>query len=134
MLLFTMIILRRLPVVLVLLAALPLAGCGVEGVGAVAAAEVVAIPVFHRSLPDMLVSGASGRDCSVVRLDRGETYCRDPEPPPTRPSFCTRSLGVVDCWTNPEALNGPPAREVADGARALTPAQESNRTRRWPGL
>ena len=52
---------------------------------------------------------------------------------PARPLVCTRSLGVVDCWRNPEAL-GAAYTEVADGARSLTPAQEANRTRRWPGL
>ena len=56
------------------------------------------------------------------------------EPPPAPPAFCTRSLGTVDCWSNPGALNSPPARGVADGPSTLTPAQEINRTSRWPGL
>lgn len=52
-----------------------------------------------------------------------------PEPPP----YCTRSLGVVDCWADPDTLpNRPP--QVADGPAGLTPAQEANRTRGWPGL
>lgn len=117
-----------------LLLVLPLAGCGVEVMGAMAGAEIASIPVFQRGLPDLLYSAVSGRDCSVVRLDRGKTFCRDREPAPVRPPFCTRSLGVVDCWTNPEALNGQPARQVADGPVGLTPAQEADRTRRWPGI
>jgi hypothetical protein len=56
------------------------------------------------------------------------------EPPPAAPAFCTRSLGTVDCWSNPDALNSPPPHGVADGPRTLTPAQEINRTSRWPGL
>ncbi len=129
---------NRLPrsALILLAAALPLglSGCGVGGVSALAAAEVASIPVFQRGLPDMLYSAVSGRDCSVVRLDQGKTLCRDPAPPPFRAPFCTRSLGVVDCWLNPEALNGPFPTPVADGPVLLTPAQEANRTRRWPGL
>jgi len=44
--------------------------------------------------------------------------------------FCTRSLGAVDCWINPEALPTP-QREVADDP-APTPAQERYRHARWP--
>jgi hypothetical protein len=55
------------------------------------------------------------------------------EPPPPLPKFCTRSLGVVDCWADPTALSNQP-HEVADGPRVLTPLQEADRTKRWPGL
>lgn len=72
-------------------------------------------PQFH--------GGLTGVDCSLVRMQMGRPFCNTGEPPPERPPFCTRSLGVVDCWANPEALPGPP-REVADGPRTLTPTQE----------
>jgi hypothetical protein len=40
---------------------------------------------------------------------------------------------VVDCWQDPMTVrNHQP--EVADGPRTLTPAQEADRTQRWPGL
>jgi hypothetical protein len=113
-----------------------LAGCGPESpvlLGAVAVASGASIPVFHRTPLDMAVSIASGRDCSVVNLDRGEQYCRPREEAPARPAFCTRSLGVADCWQDPDKLLGHP-REIADGPRTLTPEQEKQRTRWWPGL
>jgi hypothetical protein len=47
--------------------------------------------------------------------------------------YCTRSLGAVDCWRQPP-LAMPLQRGVADGRATLTPGQEANRTRRWPGL
>ena len=75
-------------------------------------------------------SEAAVGHCSMLRLAKGETYCKALEPPPSPPPFCTRSLGGVDCWSNPEALNGPPVRGVADGPRTLTPAQELDRTAR----
>jgi hypothetical protein len=122
---------------LLIWACLVLSGCGagawVEPTGAFAAANAAAFPVFGRSVPDMFVSALIGRDCSMVRLEQGQTYCRAQEPPPEPPPYCTRSLGVVDCWANPGALpNRPP--QVADGPAGLTRAQEANRTRGWPDL
>src|SRR5258707_269478 len=113
-----------------------LTGCGVDAPFVAGTALVVSgasIPVFHRTPLDMVVSVVSGRDCSVVHLDKGEQYCHPKERPPAQPVFCTRSLGVVDCWEDPSLLPGRP-REVADGPRSLTPEQEADRTKRWPGL
>jgi len=126
------------PGLILLMLLLPpfLGGCGPE-TPVVAAATVAvsgaSIPIFHRTPIDMAVSAASGRDCSVVNLDRGERYCRPKDQPPEKPLFCTRSLGVPDCWADPAKLPNSP-REIADGPRSLTPEQESDRTRRWPGL
>ena len=122
------------PFVLVL--PLLLSGCGpaapVAEIG-VAVVSVASIPVFHRSPVDLAVSAASGRDCSVVHLDKGERYCHPREKAPETPEFCTRSLGVVDCWEDPARLPNHP-REVADGPRVLTPEQEADRSKWWPGL
>ncbi len=100
----------------VLICALPLCGC---------------VPVFHRTLPDLVYSGITGRDCSMVRLDRNESYCRPVEPPVPPQPYCTRSLGTVDCWTNPEqVMNLGPS--VAQGPQQLTPEQNRLRLARWP--
>jgi hypothetical protein len=109
-----------------------LSGCGPTdvGIGVVSAAS---IPIFHRSPLDMAVSTASGRDCSAVYLDKGEHYCRPKDRTPETPEFCTRSLGVPDCWDDPSKLLNHP-REIADGPRTLTEDQEADRTKRWPGL
>jgi hypothetical protein len=63
-----------------------------------------------------------------VRLDEGKSYCRPVELPPVAQPYCTRSLGVADCWADP--AGHPPA--LGDGPSTLTPAQEADRTRRWP--
>lgn len=113
-----------------------LTGCGPEApvvAGAVVVASGASLPVFHRTPLDMAVSLASGRDCSVVNLDRGVRYCQPRELAPERPLFCTRSLGVPDCWASPEKLPGHP-RQIADGPWRLTAEQEKQRTRWWPGL
>ncbi|MBN8897836.1 MAG: hypothetical protein J0H19_02375 [Rhodospirillales bacterium] len=111
-----------------------LAGCGLtpeQGLTVAAGTTIGSITIIHRSPFDAAYSLLTGRDCSIVRLDEGKSYCRPVEPPPEPPRFCTRSLGVVDCWLDPAKLPVP-QREVADGPRVLTPEQEAYRTRRWP--
>jgi hypothetical protein len=111
-----------------------LAGCAVDQnlaafVGG--AAVIGSVTTFGKSPPDLVYSAITGKDCSVVRLDQGKSYCRPVEPRPPAPEFCTRSLGVPDCWQDPMAL-GPRYIGIADGPSALTSEQEANRTRRWP--
>jgi hypothetical protein len=113
-----------------------LAGCGPAapvaevGIGVVSAAS---IPIFRRTPVDMVVSAASGRNCSVVNLDKGERYCRPRDRVPEPPEFCTRSLGIPDCWDDPSKLTNHP-HEIADGPRTLTEDQETDRKKWWPGL
>ena len=109
---------------------LVLAGCDGTGLGVGAAVTVGSVAVIGRTPADALVSLVSGRDCSLVRLDRGQSYCRPEEAPPPAPPFCTRSIGRIDCW--PGAIPG--RRGVADGPATLTAAQDAHRTRRWPGF
>lgn len=116
-----------------LICLLPLAACHPPATPFVAAAavDVAAIATFGRGTGDMVVSLVSGRDCSVVRLDRGLSYCRPVAPPPPPPRFCTRTLGLPECWADPAALLDRPA-PLADGRATLTEAQEANRTASWP--
>jgi len=111
-----------------------LAGCGVsDNLGAAIGVGVTAgsVAAIGRSPADAVYSLVTGKDCSVVRLDEGKTYCRPVAPPPEPPSFCTRSLGTVNCWVDPASLPDHPAG-VADGAKTLTPEQEAYRLRSWP--
>jgi hypothetical protein len=112
-----------------------LCGCGADPVALVGTGVVsgVSLPVFHRTPVDMVVSAATGRDCSVVNLDKDERYCRPKDRPPVTPEFCTRSLGTPDCWDDPSKLLNHP-HEIADGPRTLTEDQEADRKKRWPWL
>jgi hypothetical protein len=119
---------------LLLLIFLPLAGCGwpdnliaFVGVGT----NVASVTTIQRTPADAVYSWLTGRDCSVVRLDQGKTYCRPVEPPPEPPVYCTRGLGAVNCWADPATVPGHP-RGVADGPSGLTAEQEANRVRTWP--
>lgn len=111
---------------------LSISGCAhwVEPTGALAAADLASVVVFGRGIADIGASAISGRDCSIVRLDRGLPYYAPIDPAPDSGPFCTRSLGVVDCWINPEALPMP-QQPVAD-TPAPTAAQEQYRHARWP--
>jgi hypothetical protein len=91
-------------------------GCAPLGIGAAVTAGSVA--AIGRSPVGAVVSVATGPDCSVVRLDRGQGYCRPEEAPPAPPPYCTRSLGRVDCWAAPL----PGRRGVADGPATLSAA------------
>lgn len=117
-----------------LLSLLALTGCHLASaaVPPLLGVEVASIMLFQRGLVDIAVSTVSGQDCSLVRLDRGLSYCRPPDSPPPPVLFCTRSLGVPDCWANPEALTGG-TTPIAD-SRPPSPAQEAYRTRGWPGF
>ena len=87
-------------VILFLLALLPLlapTGCAATPAAPLLVAEGAAITVFGRGIVDIGVSAITGRDCSLVRLDRGLTYCAPTDQPVTEP-YCTRTLARVDCW------------------------------------
>jgi hypothetical protein len=119
---------------IVLACALGLTGCGMTDTAAVVLGTgpmVASVSTIQRTPFDALYSLVTGRDCSVVRLDQGKTYCRPVEPEPEPPVFCTRSLGSVDCWKDPETVPGHP-RGVAEGPTRLTPEQEADRLRTWP--
>lgn len=59
------------------------------------------------------LAGTSG--CGLVtamRMAMAGLPCTPPKPPPA--PYCTRSLGDVDCWTDPQRLADRPP-QVADG-------------------
>lgn len=118
-----------------LLLALPILLAACDGPAAVATLGVNAasIMVTGRAVPDLLVSAVTGRDCSVVRLDRRLSYCAGSEDAPRPAPYCTRSIGAVDCWVTPPATV-PMRPGIVNGPHQLTPAQEADRVGGWPNL
>ncbi len=124
------ILARLVPVLL-----LGLGSCGLDLSTPAALATGAAastVPILGRTLPDVAVSLVRNQDCSMVRMEQGKSYCRQPDPPPDPPTavVCTRSLADVDCFSNPQVLVGQ-VKSVADGPSRLTPEQEAYRTRGW---
>ena len=101
-----------------------LAGCA-EAVVPVAAANVGVLAVAGRTAPDMVVSLATGRDCSIAHVETEGVYCRRPVPAQADPPVCTRSIGAVDCWTSVPVAT-PRHRGLADGPPPAGPGQP------WP--
>jgi hypothetical protein len=114
--------------ILVLLPLLGLTGC--YGAAAYGALEATSVATFGRGVADLGVSAITGKDCSVVRLNKGQNYCAPRERMPDAPPFCTATLGTVQCWANPEAFGVLP-HQLAD-APALNPDQIKDVNARWP--
>jgi hypothetical protein len=102
---------HRLTLLLLLLPA----ACGVDGNVIGMAANVAAVPVFGRTLPDLAVSAVTGRDCSMVHVEQYRPWCTPAVASPPPAPFCTRSLGTVDCWESAAAQPLPARPGVADG-------------------
>ena len=114
------------PLLIVSLLALP--GC--VAAEAVVGVEAASVAVFGRDIVDIGVSAVTGRDCSVVRLDRRQPYCAVKEALPGPPPFCSRTLADVQCWTDPEHFASLP-HQVAD-TPPVTVEQASQINARWP--
>jgi hypothetical protein len=97
---------------------------------AVGAVELTSVALLGRGVVDIGVSAVTGKDCSIVRLDRGLTYCAPAERLPASPPFCTNTLGNVQCWANPEAFAILP-HQLAD-APSPNAEQVRNINARWP--
>jgi hypothetical protein len=117
---------------LLLLLLLGLAGChpAATPVVVLAGLEAASVATFHRDGFDLGYSLVTGRDCSIVHFEQGQNYCKPREARPAPPPFCTRTLGVAECFADPASLPDHPSG-VAD-APALNAAQEKDRTARWP--
>ena len=116
--------------------ALPLGGCGLGAeavVTAIGAPVAASIGVRPRTPIDAVVSLASGRDCSVVRLEKGQSYCAEADGRPDPQPYCTRTLGTATCWI-PRAGIENPGTPLADGPGTLTARQEADRTKGWGRL
>jgi hypothetical protein len=98
-----------------------LPGCE-AAIGPAAIANGMSLMLVQRAIPDIAVSALRGQDCSIARLDAGDTYCKAERIPDPQP-FCTRTLGRVDCSPPPI----PGATPVADAP----PAGDRGPVRRW---
>ena len=92
--------------------------------------DIAAVPIFHRTAGDLAYSLYTRRDCSLVRLEQEGQYCKRPEPPPPEQPFCTRTLGMAECFATPATLNDHPS--PWGDSHGLNAAQEHDRTARWP--
>lgn len=71
-----------------------------------AVVDGLAIIGTDKTLEDHVVSFSSGKNCSIVRTERGLTYCEEDQVVPVAPIFCYRTLGSVTCYDRPDPHRG----------------------------
>jgi hypothetical protein len=89
----------RLRVAAAIMLCLMAGGC-VAAIGASTVAATDKTPVDH------LVSLVTGKDCSVIRQNRGLTYCVEDEVTPLVRVHCYPTLGEVSCYDEPDPFPG----------------------------
>jgi hypothetical protein len=67
----------------------------------------------QKTMPDHVISAASGKDCSVVRLQNDQTYCVEDQVHPEPAVYCYRELGGVTCYDRPDPRE-PAGAKVGD--------------------
>ncbi|HYD31532.1 MAG TPA: hypothetical protein VEB64_11840 [Azospirillaceae bacterium] len=96
--------------------ALMVAGCGGPEVVAATGTmmTLASLNLTKKLVADHAVSAATGRDCSLISLEKTGDYCPPPPKPIDRSKvYCYRTIADVDCHTIPDPYrNG--ARPVAD--------------------
>ncbi len=86
--------------------------------GADAASQVAS----GRTLTGNLIHAITGKDCVPLNILAGRPMCSDEEKTAaadTRPVYCYRTLGQVDCHSQPDPMMSPTTRlyrtEIAEG-------------------
>lgn len=64
--------------------------------------EAFSLMGTDKTVGDHVISLASGKDCSTVREQQGQAYCKEDQLPPPKPNiYCYRNLGDVTCYDKP---------------------------------
>jgi hypothetical protein len=85
------------------------------------ALSVASVVTTDKTIPDHVVSLATGHDCSTVRYSTGGYYCTKPLPantPVETRLYCYRSIGRITCYD--KAIPGEEARLVTDPRHVIS--------------
>lgn len=85
-----------------LIGALAVAGCDA---GTFMAASGASLMGSDKTIVDHAISVGSGKDCSILRTERGLTYCKEDMPKVRQNLYCYRDLGGVTCYDKPNPNN-----------------------------
>lgn len=78
---------------------------GLQGCGAVLGANAGSVVLTKKSVSDHVISWSRGKDCSSVRLERGQTFCVEDEVHVAAPMNCYKTIGGVTCYDRPDPFN-----------------------------
>lgn len=68
----------------------------------------------EKTMADHVISLASGKNCSLVRIEKGLTYCEEDELTPVPNLYCYRELAGVTCYRKPDPRRGGIAGRLGD--------------------
>jgi hypothetical protein len=86
-----------------------LSACGPvmsTGVPGLAQVDILTVMGTDKTVVDHVVSYSSGKNCSAVRLEKGQHYCEEDEPRIQQNIYCYNTLGSVTCYTKPDPYDG----------------------------
>ena len=66
----------------------------------------ISVMSTKKTMEDHIISISSGKNCSILRRERGLTYCREDEAIPVKTVYCYRTLGRVTCYDKPDPHKG----------------------------
>jgi len=93
-----------------------LGGCSfVPGYAQVQGAFVVG---SDKTMEDHVLSLASGKNCSIVRKEKGLTYCEEDELKIKQNLYCYRTLANVTCYDRPDTNPGRKRVDLNDHNQA----------------
>ncbi len=94
---------------LLLLPVLIIGACGpliTAGTPGLAQVDVLTVMGTDKTVVDHIVSLSSGKNCSLIRLEKGQYYCEEDEPKVQQNIYCYNTLGSVTCYTKPDPFDG----------------------------
>jgi len=71
-----------------------------------------------KTMEDHVVSLSSGKNCSLVRTEKGLTYCEEDEPKIKQNLFCYKTLATVTCYDRPDPNPGRQRVDINDQNQA----------------
>lgn len=92
-----------------LLSLLLLSGCGgaaATGVPGLGQLEMFTVMGTDKTIVDHVVSASSGKNCSSVRLEKGDYYCEEDEPKVVQNIYCYKTLASVTCYDRADPYQG----------------------------
>lgn len=105
-----------------LLVALGLGGCSPTTVVGI---DVLTLNTTRKTVGDHIASGVTGKDCSLINLEKTGTYCPEQLVVDRSRLYCYRTIGDVECHHIPDpykngntALASPPPDLKPAGPKA----------------
>jgi hypothetical protein len=95
-----------------LLLGLAVSGCSTSSI-AMMGADAVTQLASGRSISGNVIHALTGKDCVPLNLLAGKPACQDEETKQAKdekPIYCYRTLGQVDCHSDPDPMMSPTTR------------------------